>query len=151
MTEQFYELLHEADRILENDTVHESVVLVKTAKGNVYHMFQKYSSYDPMREIAFMDMLAEKDDAQVKYLVVLHNPRAETTLLRDTEEPYYPDMPGWCLRRGLLELAPENEDTLLLLSAGEIFNTRTLASVQPFPEGMDREWKRICALRGIEQ
>ena len=146
----FYDLLEESDRILENDTVHEAVVLVKTAKGNVYHMFQNPTSYDPMRDIAFMDMLVEKDDAQVKYLVVLCNPRAVTNQLLDTDAPYYPEMPGWCLRRGLLELAPENKDTRLLLSAGEIFNTRTLESVQPFPEGMERERKRICALRGIE-
>lgn len=153
MTEQFYELLHEADRILENDTVHEMIVLVKTAKGNIYHTFQdSATSYDPMRDIKFMDMLMTKNDTQVKYLVVLWKPRAETVKLLDTGHPYYPEMPGWCLRRGLLELAPENKDTLLLLSAGEIFNTRTLGSVQPLQtqEQKDREWKRLCALRGIE-
>ncbi len=146
----FYDLFEEADRILENDTVHEEVVLVKTVNGNVHHMFQNLSAYEPMRDIEFMDRLVEKNDTQTKYLLVLVNPRADTNLLQDMGEQYYPEMPGWCLRRGLLELAPENKDTLLLLSAGEIFNIRTLNSVQPPQTGLDAEWKRICALRGIE-
>lgn len=145
----FYDLFAEADRILENDTVHEEVVLVKTAKGNVYHMFQNLFDYEPMRDIKFMDMLAEKNDVQTNYLLVLRNPRADTMLLQDMGEQYYPEMPGWCLRRGLLELAPENKDALLLLSAGEIFTIKTLYSVQPPQTELDTEWKRIRVLRGI--
>lgn len=145
----FYDLFAEADRILEHDTVHEELVLLKTAKGNIYHMFQNRSTYEPMKDIAFMDRLVAENDTHTKYLLVLINPKADTILLQDMGEQYYPEMPGWCLRRGLLELAPENKDTLLLLSAGEIFTIKTLYSVQPPRTGLDAEWKRICVLRGI--
>ncbi len=145
----FYDLFTEADRILKHDTVHEELVLLKTVKGNIYHMFQNRSAYEPMKDIAFMDRLVEENDTHTNYLLVLINPKADTMLLQDMGEQYYPEMPGWCLRRGLLELAPENKDTLLLLSAGEIFTIKTLHSVQPPQAGLDAEWKRICALRGI--
>ncbi len=150
-TVTFYELLEEADRILENDTVHEMLVLVKTTKGSIYHMFQDAATgYDPMKDIEFMDMLAEQDDAQVKYLVVLWNPKAETVQLLHPDIPYALEVPGWSLRRGLLELAPGNEDTLLILRGQNAYHVRALKDIQPPQEGLAAEWKRLCALRGMD-
>lgn len=149
---QFYELLAEADRLLENDTVHEQIVLVKTAKGNIYHTFQDaMTGYDPMRDIEFMDMLAEKGDAQISYLVVLWNPKAKTVQLLHQNIPYALEVPGWCLRSGLLDLAPGNEDALLILLGEGGYHVRTLKSIQPFLSDPDAERKRIRTLRGIKE
>ena len=151
MTDQFSELLREADRILANDAVNEQLVLIKTAKGNIYHTFQNaQTSYDPMRDIRFMDMLVGEDDAQIACMVVLWNPKAETVKLLDTARPYSLEVPGWCLRRGLLELAPANKDAQMLLIGAGGYNTRTLGSIQPPQAGLGAEWKRICALRGAD-
>lgn len=149
MIDQFNELLKKADRILETDTVNEQLVLIKTAKGNIYHTFQNaQTGYDPMLDIKFMDMLLEKNDAQVAYMIVLWNPKAETVKLLDTAHPYSLEVPGWCLRRGLLELAPSNKDAQILLFGVGGYNARTLDSIQPPQAGMNAEWKKICALRG---
>ncbi len=150
MIRQFDELLREAGRILANDTANEMLVLVKTAKGSRYHMFQSAATaYDPMKDIEFMDMLVEKDDAQVVCMIVLWNPKAETVELLDTGHPYALGVPGWCLRRGLLELAPANKDAQILLIGAGGYNARTLGSIQPPQAGLDAEWEKICALRGI--
>lgn len=144
----FYELLDEADKLLEHDTVHGQLVLVKTAKGNIYHMFNNTpDKYDPMKDIAFMDMLLEKDDAQVRFITVLWNPHM--CELSDPDIPYALEVPPWCLSRGLLDLAPGNEDALVYLRGEGFYNSRTLAGIQPLQtqEQKDREWKRICALR----
>lgn len=152
MEKHFYELLSEADRLLENDTVHEQIALVKTAKGNIYHTFQSaMTGYDPMKDIEFMDMLLEKDDAQVKYLVVLWNSKAETVHLLHRDIPYALEVPGWCLRSGLMDLAPGNEDTLLILLGEGGYNVRTLKNIQPLLKDPDSERKRIRALRGIKE
>ena len=145
-TTSFYELLDEADRLLENDTVNEQIVLVKTAKGNLYHTVQNpQTGYDPMKDIAFMDMLLSRDDAQVRYIVVLWNPRVAELI--DPDIAYALDVPGWCLRRGLPELAGGNEDALILLRGEGLCNVRTLKSIQPPQAGLDAEWERICKLR----
>ena len=144
MEKQLQELLAESDRLLENDTVNESVVLVKTAKGNVYHMFQSLSSYDPMQDIAFMDMLLEKDDAQVRYIAALLNRN-----VNDTSFEYSLLPPGWCLRCGLLDLAPGNEEARVYLCGGGFCNSRTLADIQPPQKGLNAEKEKIRRLRGI--
>lgn len=142
----FYELLDEADKLLEHDTIHGQLVLVKTAKGNIYHMFNcTPNEYDPMLDIAFMDMLLEKDDAQVRYIAVLWNQNVCDLL--DTENPYSLDVPGWCLRRGLLDLAPGNENALVYLRSEGFYNSRTLADIQPPQKGLDAEKERIRKLR----
>lgn len=145
-TTAFYELLGEADRLLENDTVHGQLVLVKTAKGNIYHMFNGTPGrYDPMRDVAFMDMLAAKDDAQVRWIAALWNPRVCELLHPDI--PYALDVPGWCLRRGLLDLASGNENALVWLRGAGMYNARTLASIQPPQKGLDAEMEKIRGLR----
>lgn len=139
----FYELMDEADKLLEQDTVHGELVLVKTAKGNIYHMFQRdLNQYDPQEDIAFMDMLVEKDDAQVRYIAALLNPK-----MVDTSFEYSLSPPGWCLRRGLLDLAPGNEEAQVYLCGGNFYNSRTLADIQPLQKGLDAEKERIRRLR----
>ena len=139
----FYELMDEADKLLEQDTVHGELVLVKTAKGNIYHMFQRdLNKYDPQEDIAFMDMLVEKDDAQVRYIAALLNPK-----MVDTSFEYSLLPPGWCLRRGLLDLAPGNEEAQVYLCGGNFYNSRTLADIQPPQKGLDAEKERIRRLR----
>ncbi len=145
MEKEFQKLRAEADSILKDDTVHESVVLVKTAKGNVYHMFQSLSSYDPMLDIAFMDMLVEKDDAQVRYIAALLNP--DVCELLDPDVAYSLSPPGWCLRRGLLDLAPGNEEAQVYLCGGSFCNSRSLADIQPGQKGLDAEKEKIRRLR----
>ena len=100
-----------------------------------------------MRDIRFMDMLVGKDDAQIACMIILWNPKAETVKLLDTACPYSLEVPGWCLRRGLLELAPANKDARILLLGAGGYNARTLGSIQPPQAGLDAEWNRICALR----
>lgn len=146
----FYELLDEADRLMEHDAVHGQLVLVKTEKGNLYHMFNGApDQYDPMQDIAFMDMLLERDDAQVRYITALWNPRV--CELHDPDIPYALVVPGWCLRRGLLDLAPGNEDALVYLRGAGIYNSRTLAGIQPPQKGLDAEMEKIRALRGNKE
>lgn len=129
-TVTFYELLEEADMLLENDTVNEQLVLVKTAKGNIYHTCNQITSgYDEANDRAFMDMLREKEDTEVRFLVALWNPRAVPLLQPDL--PYAPDIPGWCLRKGLVELDSANEETLVLLLGEGVYHARTLKSLQP--------------------
>lgn len=143
----FYELLDEADKLLEQDTVHEELVLVKTAKGNIYHMFQSdLNQYDPREDIVFMDMLVEKDDAQVRYIAALLNPNVCETSFEYSLQP-----PGWCLRRGLLDLAPGNEDAQVYLCGGSFYNSRSLADIQPGQKGLDAEKERIRELREIKE
>ena len=145
MEKYFRELMVEADKILENDTVHEAVVLVKTEKGNIYHMFQRdLNRYDPHEDIAFMDMLVEKNDAQVRYIAALLNPNVV-----DTNFEYSLLPPGWCLRCGLLDLAPGNEEAQVYLCGGSFCNSRTLADIQPPQKGLDAEKERIRELRGL--
>ena len=143
MEKYFRELMVEADKILENDTVHEAVVLVKTAKGNIYHMFQRdLNRYDPHEDIAFMDMLVEKNDAQVRYIAALLNPNVCETSFEYSLQP-----PGWCLRRGLLDLAPGNEEAQVYLCGGSFYNSRSLADIQPGQKGLDAEKEQIRKLR----
>ena len=146
-TTAFYELLDEADRLLKNDTVHGQLVVVKTKKGNIYHMFNgSPGQYEPMQDIAFMDMLLERDDVQVRYIAALWNPHVCELLHSDI--PYALEVPGWCLRRGLLDLAPGNEDALVFLLGEGVCNAKTLGGIQPPWKGQDAEMEKIRRLRG---
>ena len=102
-------LLEQARELAKMESTAQQVILVKTAKGNVYHV----SNRDVERG------LRETEDSTVQAVVCLW------------QEGGVPDVPSLRFRRLLLELNPRNGDALLPLQGENTLKARALWETMP--------------------
>lgn len=94
-------LLHVAEeQIKENPSVVQ-VIVVKTAKGNIYSLANNDvldGSYED--EAGFIQKLVDEDDAKVKFILCMWNNQGI-------------EVPSMHFREGLLETSAENEKAII--------------------------------------
>lgn len=112
-------LLEEAERQVQANPEADQVIAVKTAKGNTYH-FANHQVQAGSRadEDRFVELLREKDDVTVQYLVAMWNTCGI-------------DLPSMHFRRRLLELSPQNAEAVIPLQGEGGYLMRTIGSTMP--------------------
>ncbi len=121
----FNELFGEAVSLLEGNMTDDAVVLIKTAAGNIYHQTlrsvgmvrcdglpQEPSDYEANVN-TFLDMLREKNDIRVQYILTVINGNVVRLTCNDRLSV---ELPPYCIRRGLLDLDPNNSEVVILLN-----------------------------------
>lgn len=111
-------LLEQARELAKMESTAQQVILVKTAKGNVYHMANQ-NAETPADEDRLLALLRETEDSTVQAVVCLW------------QEGGVPDVPSLRFRRLLLELDPRNGDALLPLQGENTLEPRTLWETMP--------------------
>ena len=128
----FKELINEGTQLLENDTENEQVIVVKTAKGHIYHCINHSMGrrsgfeYDVTDEESFISMLRDKDDTEIQAIVALWNPRVTE---KSTSASCSVDIPSWYLRQCLFNLHPENQNALILLVGDQNYLAKKLGDL----------------------
>lgn len=104
---ELYALLEEAERQVQANPEAEQVIVVKTAKANMYH-FANYDITSGSRadEDRFVELLREQDDTEVQYLVAMWNNGGV-------------DLPSHHFRSRLLEPSPKNGEAVMPLQGEE--------------------------------
>lgn len=110
-------LLEEAKQWIKAEPTAQQVIAVKTAKGNAYH-FANRCVGEARDEERFLQMLCEKDDKAVRYLVCMW---------RNGEI----DVPSMYFRRRLIEICPQNTNALVLLQGMNAFTVREIRQLMP--------------------
>ena len=108
-------LLEQARELAKMESTAQQVILVKTAKGNVYHM----ANQNAADEDRLLALLRETEDSTVQAVVCL------------CQEGGVPDVPSLRFRRLLLELNPRNGDALLPLQGENTLKARALWETMP--------------------
>lgn len=114
---EWNDLLEEAKRLVSEEPRAMQVILVHTAKGNVYH-FANTCISEPEEEEAFLELLQEKDDTQILGLICMWN-------------NFQIDVPSMRFRKRLLEICSRNDETQILLQGEYVLAVRTLRSTMP--------------------
>lgn len=130
----FKELINEATQLLKNDTENEQVIVVKTAKGHIYHCINRSMGrrsgfeYDVTDEENFISMLRDQDDTELQAIAALWNPCVTET---STPASCSVDIPSWHLRQCLFNLHPENRNTLVLLVGDQGYLAKRVGDLMP--------------------
>lgn len=116
---EFYCLLEEAKGLLAEENVGKDgqMIILKTAKSNKYH-FVNYFLNGPEDEERFLQMLRNRDDTQVQYLVCMWY-------------GYQLDVPSMHFRQGLIGICPRNENAIMVLQGENVLHARTIAQTMP--------------------
>lgn len=127
------ELNHEAAQLLDNDRIHDEVILLKTVKGNLYHQMIRCTGMVRRPELAeeavsveaevqeILSLLQDKEDTRVQYILAVVN--SQVVDARSGAE-----IPPFCIRQGLLDLDPGNVDTVILTDG---IHNRSIADSMP--------------------
>lgn len=111
---ELYALLEEARRQVRENPDAEQIIVVKTAKGNLYH-FANYGviSGSTADEVRFVALLREKEDTEILYLVAMWSSGGV-------------DLPSHHLRSRLLELSPKNGEAVMPLQGEKGYGMVTI-------------------------
>ena len=86
----FNSLFEGVARLLSIHATAEQIIIVKTAKENIYHCInystgcRAGSEYDISDEEAFFALLRDRDETEIQYLIVVWNPNVVEL---NTQEP----------------------------------------------------------------
>lgn len=116
---EFNRLLEEAERLIKEENVGKDgqLIILKTDKSNKYH-FVNYFLNGPEDEERFLQMLRQRDDTQVQYLVCMWY-------------GYQLDVPSMRFRQGLIGICPQNENAIMVLQGENVLHARTIAQTMP--------------------
>lgn len=112
-------LLAEAERLIRIDPTAQQVILVQTSKSQLYHLLNHgIDSGDTTEEEHFVEMLREKGDTEIRYLVCMWK---DSVI----------DLPSAHFRRRLIELSPQNAAALVFLRGEGTFIAKELEKTMP--------------------
>lgn len=98
-------MLESAQKLLRENPDAAQVVMVSTARDQVFHMLNRNFPADMERtEADFCEMLKNRQDTQIIRLLCMWQNGAV-------------DLPSWHLRQLLTQLNPDNQNALVLLNS----------------------------------
>ena len=127
----FEPLIAKGQQLLKNNTSHEQVVIVLMANGNILHCLNRSvgmrsgSEYDTADEAQFLELL-RREGCPIHHIAALWNPNVVGVIPQDAPAL---DVPGYHLRKGLLDLHPTNQEALILLRGERGYNVRPLKTL----------------------
>lgn len=121
LTAALQELLGELKR--QQREPNTSVLVLKTAKGTLWHFSFSPVPYRPEQDREFLETLRQAEDTEVQYLLVCHC----------CDEALCLDIPGWAMREGLSSLHPANANARIFLhgerDGAPVYLAKTLKSL----------------------
>ena len=119
MDKELHTLLEKAERQLRANPEADQVIVLKTAKENLY-CFANHGimNGDTADEGRFVQMLRDTDDTEVRCLVAVWKNGCV-------------DLPSMHFRCALLELDPRNGEAAVLLRSENGYTMRTVGSAMP--------------------
>ena len=107
----FQELVSHAENLLQTDASAQEVLVVRTAKDNVFHCFNHdIMSGDYSEEEAFAQMLIEREDTQIPHIVCMWAGRMCLKHIPSV------DVPSWHMRQLLTKIDPRNGETEVIVN-----------------------------------
>ena len=116
--DQLFGLLEQAKGLMEAEPAAQQVIVVKTAKDNVYHVSNQ-DVENGADEDGLLRQLRDGEDTQVQAVVCMWQGGEAL------------DVPSIRFRQLLLELDPRNGDALLPLQGENVLVARTLRETLP--------------------
>lgn len=115
---ELIELIEEAEKQVDENPSAEQVIVVKTAKDNIYYIANNPMSGDTETENLFVQELIEDDDIVLKYIVCMW----EDKVL---------DQPSINFKKRLLEASSENMETFVPVNGGDKILVKRLNQTMP--------------------
>lgn len=114
----FNTLISEAQKQVKENTDVEMVIVLQSAKGNMYTGFIHEAKNGDADIDSLMQTLVDAEDVEIKYCVcMLYN--------EWLEPPYY------YLKKRLLEISPENEGSIFSGQGENVIVLKTLKDMMP--------------------
>lgn len=118
MKKAFDALIPEAQKQVKENSDAEMVIVVQSAKGNMYTGFLHEAKNGDADVDSLMQTLVDAEDVEIKYCVcMLHS--------EWLEPPYY------YLRKRLLEISSENEETIFSGQGENVIVLKSLKEMMP--------------------
>lgn len=115
---EFASLFNEAKEQLHNNPTAEQIVVIKTANDNMYYFVNNLSVKGTADEDCFIEMLLDKDNVEIKYIVCMWN-------------DYGIEIPSMNFRKRLLEICEKNAEALMLLQGENGFFAKEIKWSMP--------------------
>ena len=118
MKNAFDAIILEAEKQVKENSDVEMVIVVQSAKGNMYTGFLHEAKNGDADVDSLMQTLVDAEDVEIKYCVcMLHS--------EWLEPPYY------YLRKRLLEISSENEETIFSGQGENVIVLKSLKEMMP--------------------